>query len=77
VPKLRPRLQDDPRSVPFFSAGVDEAGLRQEIFFLAYHLHWSWSEIVALDAAERRAFVALLIEQIERENAQIEAARRR
>ena len=50
--------------------------LRKEIFFLAYHLHWSHSELMALDSAERRAFVKLLIEQIERENAEIAAARR-
>lgn len=30
-----------------------------------------------LDVDERRAFVELLVEQIERENAQIEEARRR
>jgi len=30
-----------------------------------------------LDVNERRAFVRLLVEQIERENAQIEASRRR
>jgi hypothetical protein len=30
-----------------------------------------------LDVAERRAFVTLLVEQIERENAQIAATRRR
>ena len=30
-----------------------------------------------LDVEERRAYVGLLMEQIERENAQIEAARRR
>jgi hypothetical protein len=30
-----------------------------------------------LDVAERRAYVRLLIEQIERENAQIEASRKR
>jgi hypothetical protein len=51
--------------------------LQKEIFFLAYHLHWSWSEIMALATDERQSFVRLLIEQIERENAQIEAARRR
>jgi hypothetical protein len=32
---------------------------------------------MALDVAERRAFVELLIEQIERENAQIAATRKR
>jgi len=40
-------------------------------------LHWSYTELISLDSAERRAFVRLLIEQIERENAEIEAARRR
>ncbi len=38
------------------------------MFFLAYHLHWSWSELMALETHERRAFVRLLVEQIEREN---------
>ena len=61
----------------FFILGVDQENLRKEIFFLAYHLHWSWGEIMALDIDERRAFVQLLVEQIERENAQIEAARKR
>jgi hypothetical protein len=50
-------------------------GLRQEIFFLAYHLHWPHSEIMDLPAIERRQFVKLLAQQIERENAQIETAR--
>jgi hypothetical protein len=46
------------------------------VFFLAYHLHWSWSELMGLESAERRAYVRLLVEQIERENAQIDEARR-
>jgi hypothetical protein len=50
--------------------------LRKEVFFLAYHLHWSHGEIMGLDTAERRTFVRLLIEQIERENAEIEASRK-
>jgi hypothetical protein len=41
------------------------------MFFLAYHLHWSWSELMALDSQERRTFVGLLVEQIERENDQL------
>lgn len=49
--------------------------LRDEVFFLAYHLHWSWSELMGLESAERRAFVELLVSQIERENARIEASR--
>jgi len=50
--------------------------LRQEIFFLAYHLHWPWSEIMEMDSSERRNFVKLLADQIERENAQIKSARK-
>jgi hypothetical protein len=50
-------------------------GLRQEVFFLAYHLHWPWNELMDLDCAERRAYVRMLIEQIERENAHLEQAR--
>lgn len=50
-------------------------GLRKEIFFLAYHLHWSWSDVMDLPSEERRTFVTLLVEQIERENAQIEKSR--
>ncbi|MFI1169995.1 hypothetical protein [Streptomyces melanogenes] len=45
------------------------------MFFLGYHLHWSWSELLGMAADERRAYVHLLIEQIERENARVEAAR--
>lgn len=47
------------------------------MFFLAYHLHWSWTEIMDLSTAERREFVKLLAEQIQRENAQIKSARNR
>lgn len=52
-------------------------GLRRELFFLAYHLHWSWSELMMMPIDERRAFALLLREQIERENAEIDAAQRR
>ena len=55
---------------------TDDA-LRSEIFFLGYHLHWPWSELMDLDCAERRAYVRLLVEQIERENARIDEAGRR
>lgn len=51
--------------------------MRQQIFFLAYHLHWSWSELMDLDVEERLAYIKLLIEQIERENAQLDAGRKR
>jgi len=44
---------------------------------LAYYLHWSWEELMSLDVAERRAYVTLLVEQIERENSRLEDARSR
>jgi hypothetical protein len=56
---------------------LSQQSLREEIFFLAYNLHWSWSEIMGLTSVERREFVKLLVKQIERENAQIKAARER
>jgi hypothetical protein len=47
--------------------------LRQEVFYLAYHLHWSWDSIMALDVEERRAYLRLLTEQLRREHEEIEA----
>jgi hypothetical protein len=73
---VRAPVLDQPGPVPFFSGGVSQEALRREVFFLAYHLHWPWTEIMDLDSAERQAYVQLLVEQIERENAQVEAARR-
>jgi hypothetical protein len=76
VPALREDVHDEPRPVEFFSAGLDLDALRSEIFFLAYHLHWSWGELMDLDTNERRAYARLLVEQIERENERLEEARR-
>jgi hypothetical protein len=42
--------------------------LRQEVFYLAYHLHWSWSDIMDLDVGERRTYVRMLAQRIETEN---------
>ncbi|MBV7337511.1 hypothetical protein KFU94_56645 [Chloroflexi bacterium TSY] len=42
--------------------------LRQEVFYLAYHLHWPWSEIMALDVSERWTYVQMLAQRIEAEN---------
>jgi hypothetical protein len=47
------------------------------VFFLAYHLHWAHTELMDMEIGERRAFVRLLVEQIEQENARIEAAHNR
>ena len=41
--------------------------LRREIFALAYHLHWTPGEILALPVPERRAYLHLLVEQLELE----------
>lgn len=68
---MRQGVLRKPGHVKFFRAGVDLGALHQEMFFLAYHLHWSWSELMALDSQERRTFVGLLVEQIERENDQL------
>lgn len=73
---MRARVQGEPGSIAFFSVGLSLEQLRKEIFFLAYHLHWSWSELTDMPTDERRSYVGLLIEQIERENAEIEAARK-
>ncbi|MEM7305804.1 MAG: DUF6760 family protein [Planctomycetota bacterium] len=62
---------------PFFVTGLSAEALRQEVFFLSYHLHWSWTEIMGLESSERREFVKLLAKQIERENAQVQAARQK
>lgn len=49
--------------------------LRREVFFLGYHLHWAHSELMDMASGERRAYVSLLVDQIERENSRIDAAR--
>ena len=51
--------------------------LHREVFFLAYHLHWPNGELMDMAVDERHRFVDLLVEQIEQENARIEAAHTR
>jgi hypothetical protein len=43
-------------------------GLRREVFALAYHLNWPPGEILGLAADERRAYLELLAEQLQREH---------
>lgn len=43
-------------------------GLRREVFALAYHLKWSVVDILALPVDERRAYLALLADQLDREH---------
>ncbi len=70
-----------PRSVgrlPFFYLELGGGRrLRQEVFYLAYHLHWPWSEIMSLDVGERRAYVQMLAQRIEEENDAFEALSQR
>jgi hypothetical protein len=77
MPRLWQAIQRQPGFEQFFSDGLTAEALRSEIFFLAYHLHWAWRELMELDSAERRAYVQLLVEQIERENERIHEAGRR
>ncbi|MEU6232942.1 DUF6760 family protein [Kitasatospora sp. NPDC047058] len=51
--------------------------MRQEIFFLAYHLHWGRDEILGLPTEERWHYVRQLVEQLEREQDMINGAARR
>jgi len=49
--------------------------LYDEVFFLAYHLHWSHSATVELPIGERWGYVRRLIDQLERERSEIQEAR--
>ena len=48
-------------------------GLRQEVFYLAYHLHWPWSEIMDLDVGERQTYVRMMAQRIAEDNQAFEA----
>ncbi len=49
--------------------------MHKEVFFLAYHLHWSHSEVIDLPIGERWSYITLLSEQLEREQAAVDEAR--
>ena len=51
-------------------AGADQ--LRQEVFALGYHLHWSWSDAMALEIGERRAYVRLLADVLAEQKSEME-----
>ena len=51
--------------------------MRQEVFFLAYHLHWGHGEVLDLPTDERWAYVRLLSEQLQKEQEAVERAKRR
>ena len=75
---MRDDLPGHHGSVQFFRFELgDGQRLRQEIFYLAYHLHWPWSEIMNLDIGERRVYVQMLAQRIEDENRSFEVLRER
>lgn len=47
------------------------------MFYLAYHLHWSRDDILALDLGERREFVRMLAQRIEADNHALDTVGRR
>lgn len=53
---------------------IDLEQLRREIFYLAYHLHWAHEDILGLATDERRAFLELLNEQLQREQQSVNQA---
>lgn len=73
---MRPRLPGDAGPVEFFTAFVGrEEELQREVFFLAYHLHWSPDMTLGLETPERWAYVRLLVDQLENERSAIDDAR--
>lgn len=53
----------------FFSElGSSRQRLYQEVHYLAYHYHWSESEIMSMSKDKRKQYVELLAEEIERMN---------
>lgn len=52
----------------------DADALRREVFTLAYHLHWSPEAVLAQPIDERRAYLRLLHEQLEREEEAMKGA---
>jgi hypothetical protein len=74
---MRAAVHRQPGLLQFFGGfvGSDER-LQQEAFFLAYHLHWGYADVMEMSTDERWAFVRLLSAQLEREQESMERARR-
>ena len=72
---MRSLFSSKNRARKFFAPHVGlPANLRGEIFYLAYHLHWPYHEILEMESNERRAYLNLLAEEITRQNREIEEA---
>ncbi len=51
--------------------------MHQQVFYLAYHLHWGRDEVLSLATDERRTYLRLLQEQLEREQESVAEAQRK
>lgn len=51
--------------------------LREEIFFMMYHMRQSKTNILELDPEERKWFIHRFVEQRKKENEEMEKARNR
>lgn len=48
----------------------------QEVFSLAYHLHWSRNDVLDLPIPERRHYLQLLVDQLKQEHQHAEDRQR-
>lgn len=69
---LRNQVRRGDGCIKFFRPQLGGERLQQEVFYLAYHLHWPWSEIMAMDTGERRSYLHMLARRIEQENEALE-----
>lgn len=69
---MRGAVRGVPGGLQFFFAQLNAQRLREEIFYLAYHLHWSRDDILALESPERRDYVGMLAARIEADNSAAE-----
>jgi hypothetical protein len=75
---VRPPFHREPGLLQFFGSLVGaEERLQKEAFFLAYHLHWGYADVMDMATGERWEFVRMLAAQLEREQESLERARHR
>ncbi len=70
---LRGRIRRGDGHIEFFRLELGRSQLREELFYLAYHLHWSWSDIMEMNIGERQFYVRMLVQRIQEENEAYEA----
>lgn len=65
------RVYRDFRYDKFFFFGITGVDtLMEEIFYLSYYLHWSKRDVLDLPILERRRYLELLSNQLQRERGQ-------